>query len=156
VVKLHVAEHGCMAVSTKHQNSVLRLDVERHRIKLEHTPHQCLVLQLHLLPSCRPRNFKSKRKIAKKATDFKKSPDRMTRPIDVAISSGSFVRSRHCPTWSTFQHANPHGKSATNHTTKTGQQSVSVTQQSTSKCRGFSTGPKGSCGTEPTLLPPQS
>jgi hypothetical protein len=24
------------------------------------------------------------------------------------------------------------------------------------KCRGFSTGPKGNCGTEPTLLPPQS
>jgi hypothetical protein len=34
--------------------------------------------------------------------------------------------------------------------------SVSGTQQSTTKYRGFSTGPKGNCGTEPTLLPPQS
>jgi hypothetical protein len=34
--------------------------------------------------------------------------------------------------------------------------SVLATQQSTTKCRGFSTGPKGNCGTEPTLLPLQS
>jgi hypothetical protein len=38
---------------------------------------------------------------------------------------------------------------------KLGSKSVSPTQHSTTKCRGFSTGPKGNCGTEPTLLPPQ-
>jgi hypothetical protein len=40
---------------------------------------------------------------------------------------------------------------------KLGGKSVSArTQQSTTKCRGSSTGPKGNRGTEPTLLTPQS
>jgi hypothetical protein len=39
---------------------------------------------------------------------------------------------------------------------KQGQESVSTTQQSTTKCSGFSTAPRGNCGTEPTLLPPKS
>jgi hypothetical protein len=55
------------------------------------------------------------------------------------------------------QQANPHGKNQHQiGRPKLGGKSESATQQSATKCRGFSTGPKGNCGTEPTLLPLQS
>jgi hypothetical protein len=56
-----------------------------------------------------------------------------------------------------WQHANPHGESASNQATKTGRQKcVSNITKSSTKCRSVFTGPKGNCGTQPKLFPLQS